>query len=37
MKKIIEWLEDHEDFIGFPLLIIDIALLWILAYGAGCT
>lgn len=37
MKNIIEFLKqvDFSDLIGFPLLIGNLALLWILAFAAG--
>ena len=39
MKNIIEFLKqvDIEDLLGFPALAINIALLWLLAYGGGLS
>lgn len=37
-RNIIEFIKecDFEDIIVFPLLIIDISIVWLVAYAIGC-
>lgn len=35
MKKLIAWIKEYSDYLTFPLLGIDVALLWLFAYALG--
>lgn len=35
MKRFIEWIKENSDYFAFPLLGIDVALLWLFAYALG--
>ena len=35
MKRIIKWFRKYEDFLVFPVLTLDLALLYVLAFAAG--